>query len=607
MDSRQYIPTDSFYGQKLTPSRLTRFLQAIPVFLRNCFVVWIAAVVILVVLAPPFLTYACKIPFDSWNPLFFFLAIGLGLLGIGVAYYFNKRKSKSDTKQTVTKHSSADRRDDIKCSSVECGHVEQIAAKSDDLKRDKTFKRVVLIGTIILIVLQLFIIAGARFMAGWDVWFITNIGDATQVEYFSRYPNQLFLYGAFTGIAHFLQALGISNYYLGLICLSSLSVAACVPMTAYIAKRIAGHAVGYGALVLSAVMCGLSPWIMVPYSDTFGMFFTVFILWCYVCLDKQVQNQDEQTSALAGVHVDARIDARTCCRWFLIGLATVVGYAIKPTVIFVFVAIIVIELIQWLASRGFRDSQDPRDSCNSYDSRNSLASRGSQTSQGSHDFRKIATAIIACALGVVLAFALTSLVKNSTYDVDENVAFSATHFLMMGANPVSGGVWSVSDVELSDAANTPEERSRANLAEFKNRVMAMDLPQANLFLLKKLLTNFADGTFAWEIEGDFYTQIIGTNEAVLGFYGISPDASLDNNTFAPLFQVLWLFVLVGCVLIVLGRRPLKAETVIAFTLLMLSAFLMLFEARARYLFLYLPFFIILGTMGWNRLRMLIDL
>ena len=583
---KQYIPTDSFRGQKLTPSRLTRFLQAIPVFLRNCFVVWIAAVMILVVLAPPFLTYACKIPIDSWNPLFFLLAIGLGLLSIGVAYYFNKRKNKNNARQTVTKHSSAARRDDIKCSSVECGHVEQIAVKGDDLKRDKTFKRVVLIGTIILIAFQFFIIAGARFIAGWDVWFITNVYDTNQVEYFSRYPNQLFLYGAFTGFAHFLQALGISNYYLGLICLSSLSVAACVPMTAYVAKRMAGHVVGYGAFVLSAVMCGLSPWIMVPYSDTFGMFFTVFILWCYVCLDKQVQNQGKQTSALAGVHVDARIDARTCCRWFLMGLAVVIGYAIKPTVIFVFVAIVVIELIQWLAS---------------------LASRGSQTSQGSRDLRKTATAIIACAFGVVLAFAFTSLVKNSTYDVDENAAFSATHFLMMGANPVSGGVWSVSDVELSDAANTPEERSRANLAEFKNRVMAMDLPQANLFLLKKLLTNFADGTFAWEIEGDFYTQIIGTNEAVLGFYGISPDASLDNNTFAPLFQVLWLFVLVGCILIVLGRRPLKAETVIAFTLLMLSAFLMFFEARARYLFLYLPFFIILGTMGWNRLRMHIDL
>ena len=557
--------------------------------MRNCFVVWVAAVVILVVLAPPFLMYACKIPIDSWNPLFFFLVIGLGLLGIGVAYYFNKRKNKNNARQTVTKHSSAARRDDIKCSSVECGHVEQIAAKGDDLKRDKTFKRAVLIGTIILIVLQLFIIAGARFIAGWDVWFITNIGDTTQIEYFSRYPNQLFLYGAFTGFAHFLQALGISNYYLGLICLSSLSVAACVPMTAYIAKRIAGHAVGYGAFVLSAVMCGLSPWIMVPYSDTFGMFFTVFILWCYVCLDKQVQNQDEQTSALAGVHVDARIDARTCCRWFLMGFAVVIGYAIKPTVIFVFVAIVVIELIQWLASFAPHGS------------------RGSQSSKDPYDLRKTATAIVACAFGVVLAFALTSIVKNSTYDVDENAAFSATHFLMMGANPVSGGVWSVSDVEFSDAANTPEERSKANLAEFKNRVMAMDLPQANMFLLKKLLTNFADGTFAWEIEGDFYTQIIGTNEAVLNFYGISSDASLDNNTFAPLSQVLWLFVLAGCILIVLGRRPLKAETVIAFTLLMLSAFLMLFEARARYLFLYLPFFIILGTMGWNRLRIHIDL
>ena len=571
MDSRQYIPTDSFRGQKLAPSKLTRFLQAIPVFLRNCFVVWIAAVVILVVLAPPFLTYACKIPIDSWNPLFFFLAIGLGLLSIGCVYYFNKCKNKSDTKQTVTKHGSAARRDDIKCSSVECSHVEQIAAKSDDIKRDKTFKRVVLIGTIILIAFQFFIIAGARFITGWDVWFITNVYDTTQVEYFSRYPNQLFLYGVFSGIAHFLQSFGISNYYLCLICLSSLSVAACVPMTAYIAKRMAGHAVGYGAFVLSAVMCGLSPWIMVPYSDTSGMFFTVFILWCYVCLDKQVQNQDDRLLVASvsddpirgkrtqdeqgyqtGVCIDVRVNVRACCRWFLMGLAAVIGYAIKPTVIFIFVAIVVIESIQWLAS---------------------LASRSFYASRDSRDLCKTATAIVACAFGIVLAFALTSLVKNSTYDVDDNAAFSATHFLMMGANPVSGGVWSVSDVEFSDAANTPEERSKANLVEFKNRVMAMDLPQANMFLLKKLLTNFADGTFAWEIEGDFYTQIIGTNEAVLNFYGISSDASLDNNTFAPLSQVLWLFVLAGCILIVLGRRPLKAETVIAFTLLMLSAFL----------------------------------
>lgn len=585
---KQYIPTDSFHRQKLAPSKLTRFLQAIPVFLRNCFVVWIAAVVILVVLAPPFLTYACKIPIDSWNPLFFLLAIGLGLLGIGAVRYFNTQKNKSNARQTVTKHvtkhSGAARREDIKCSSVECGHIEQIVVKDDDSKRDKTFKRVVLIGTIILIAFQLFIIAGARFIAGWDVWFITNIGDTTQIEYFSRYPNQLFLYGAFTGIAHFLQALGVSNYYLGLICLSSLSVAACVPMTAYIAKRMAGHAVGYGAFVLSAVMCGLSPWIMVPYSDTFGMFFTVFILWCYVCLSREGSRRSTQDD-----QISARIDARTCCRWFLMGLAALIGYAIKPTVIFVFVAIVVVELVQWF---GFHSS---RGSLGSHDSRNS------------YSYRKVATAVIACAFGIVLAFALTSIVKNSTYDVNENAAFSATHFLMMGANPVSGGVWSVSDVEFSDAANTPEERSRANLAEFKNRVMAMDLPQANMFLLKKLLTNFADGTFAWEIEGDFYTQVIGTNEAALNFYGISSDASLDNNTFAPLSQVLWLFVLAGCILIVLGRRPLKAETVIALTLLMLSAFLMLFEARARYLFLYLPFFIILGTMGWNRLRMLIDL
>ena len=65
--------------------------------------------------------------------------------------------------------------------------------------------------------------------------------------------------------------------------------------------------------------------------------------------------------------------------------------------------------------------------------------------------------------------------------------------------------------------------------------------------------------------------------------------------------MLWLVVLIGCACV--PRNGVSStEKIMRLALLMLALFLMIFEARARYLFLFAPYFVLLGVVGWFRIE-----
>lgn len=106
-------------------------------------------------------------------------------------------------------------------------------------------------------------------------------------DYFSMYPNQLFLAGLFRSINNFVcGSLGYDfyQYYFVLVILSILCVFASVIFTGLIAKKIASPLVATITFLCAALFIGFSPWIMVPYSDTFAMLFTTLTLfwYCYI-------------------------------------------------------------------------------------------------------------------------------------------------------------------------------------------------------------------------------------------------------------------------------------------------------------------------------------
>ena len=78
-----------------------------------------------------------------------------------------------------------------------------------------------------------------------------------------------------------------------------------------------------------------------------------------------------------------------------------------------------------------------------------------------------------------------------------------------------------------------EEREAGNLRQWQHRLFTYGVPDISFILLNKTLTNFNDGSFAWEAELPWMIENKGDNPIVWAFYGIDPaDAHNDNNNFS---------------------------------------------------------------------------
>ena len=116
-------------------------------------------------------------------------------------------------------------------------------------------------------------------------------------------------------------------------------------------------------------------------------------------------------------------------------------------------------------------------------------------------------------------------------------------------------------------------------------------------VIKKNLSNYNDGTFTWAREGEFYKTVYPSDSrvktALRNFYFNKPEA------FRFLAQTIWFFTLL-CICFSAFRKASAYSGIISLVALSLfgeSIFLLLFECRARYLFLYLPLFLILAAVG----------
>jgi hypothetical protein len=469
----------------------------------------------LAVFVAPFLNYPCRIDLVPMNFAYVILAF---LVGLGICFgVLRARKAK----------------------------------RLQFFKSKKAFVCTVVVAMLLLLIAQAYIVKGVWFKTGWDVGALTNFGNPN-VSYYSTYPNQLFLAGLFERIAKFGALMGFTNKYLCVVVVGCLCVTLSVGMIAGVAQKLAGFAAGYVTLIFASVFIGLSPWILVPYSDTYGMFFTSAALFAYVFMK------------------------RPPVKVFAVVFIVLIGYMIKPTVIFVLMAIVLVEIVWGSAN---------------------LRKRNVPFKQNA---KRIGFSIVAAAMAIVLALGTSAFVKDINIDIDENKAFTMTHFLMMGFNTERTGVYSADDVSYSQSFSNVADRQKANLETFKQRVNEMGPAGVIEQLAKKILINYDDGSFAWEMEGNFYKETHGSSDFLKSIYGVNDTSPEYSRTplFKPVAQILWFVLLAGIVLLLKKKRLSKNEYVMLLAILMLSVFLMLFEARARYLFLYAPYFVCLGLVGF---------
>lgn len=441
----------------------------------------------------------------------------------------------------------------------------------------------VLLATIILFVVQVRICKSYAFETGWDSgmlsnssWMLSQGGelDGWSLSYFSRYPNNLFLLWVAEQCMRLARALGATSALGGVYVFSALNCAS-AGLAAWLTYRcasvVATRAWGLVSWLLCVLLVGTSPWAGILYSDCVVVCVPAAILLCFVRM--------RQSNGF-----------RRAGWWALMGFVAVIGYKIKPQVLFPFLAIVTlgVTMTLWKAWRSRGGPQRP-DVCS-----------GALT---------VAVLGVACALALGLVSAATSSLGLA---LDENAQFSPAHYLMMGLNDETRGVYLESDVIYSQSFPDQASRTRGNLTVIGERLREYGPAGFVALMADKLMTNLADGTFAWGMEGGFFNAATTANvdgalaRATRSLY--YPDGS-NLDLFKTFAQAVWLFVLVGCVLACVlpldrqgeGVRALVAAA--ALSLLILIGFELLFEARARYLFSSLAVFIFLATLGLRSLYM----
>lgn len=187
-------------------------------------------------------------------------------------------------------------------------------------------------------------------------------------------------------------------------------------------------------------------------------------------------------------------------------------------------------------------------------------------------------------------------------ELDPEQKFGAAHFLMMGLNRESGGVYSQEDVDYSRSFATAKERNTANLQTAFARLKQMGLKGYFSHIGKKMLTTYNDGTFAWYTEGAFYIPVVDNVNTLAA--PLLKSIYYENGQYYSYFQLTEHVVWIAILLLSLAASFIKvndsrcyALTTLMLSIIGLTLFEILFEVRARYLFIFVPIYCVLATMG----------
>lgn len=419
--------------------------------------------------------------------------------------------------------------------------------------------------SIVLLIIQLFVTYQIYFFPGWDPGGIRRtinnlvynnqeilINDSSYP--YSRFTNNLSLTAILLIITKFCDYFNLFSYS-GWLIISILSVnlaAALTFLSTYAITRNTKYSVF--SWFIFTLLVALSPWISIPYTDTYVIFLPILTFYLYITLKPFKKNR---------------------LRWFLIGFCGFLGYTIKPTAIIVLIAIIILEVWKFFGKFHRKDL-----------------------------LQKIIIIVLLIS-SILPVYLINGYFKTITQiGIDKNQRFGFLHYAMVGQNPETQGVYSDKDMNFSASFYTNDERDKGNLSIIKQRLADFGLVGYKKFLGKKALVNFSDGTFAWNIEGNFIYQKIEKDNYFATFLRsiYYPDGKF-YKIFELSVQLLWFVVLILLLgLGLLWKNPDKKSMTVVLTLLGISLFVMIFEARARYLYSYTPFFMIGACIGLQKLR-----
>ncbi|MCR5628234.1 hypothetical protein [Eubacterium sp.] len=435
---------------------------------------------------------------------------------------------------------------------------------------NKNFKIIFYVAFALLFIVQLIVAYYIYFPTRWDVEILRNSSDilATGAKmddkfayqyYYLSYNNNVFLVVVFTIIKSIFNNISFLSGDKMVIFFSVLSVNVSGIFTVDIVNRLfKKRGLTVASFFTYAALVGLSPWIIVAYSDTYVILFTTAIIHLY-CVIKTSKSTE----------------IKTLLRWTLIFFLSGIGYYIKPTCLIVLMAVCIKEIWTFLFA-----SLESKKKC----------------------LKVIPLAIISILAAVLINKVACIYIGFEKID-DRTVPF--THYAMMGLNDVTYGTYYRDDVTYTTSFKTHDEKVQGNIKRIKERLKDFGVIGYAKQLDRKLLTNYNDGTFAWGIGGSFFEKK-GTpkNKFAERLRSLYYNGERNFMKFACTEHTIWLTILFFIIFVNLIKwtKISDTELVCILSIIGITMFTLLFESRARYLFLYSPYYIIMALAGMKALQ-----
>ncbi len=395
--------------------------------------------------------------------------------------------------------------------------------------------------------------------------------------YFSIYYNNipiLYILGRLYRLAQNLNWFQHDPEYLWVIvgCLMTTGAGfSCCEIVKKITRNVAAVALSFVLYLLTA---GISPWKAVPYTDSYGIFFPILCIFLYLC-SKDCKHNVWKTLLL-----------------FLAVLAGIAGGLIKPSGYIAVLAVLGAEGVAFIGKLPgvFR-----------------VKSEGIKplVKDAALKALPLCLTILFFALGYWGAGRFTDyMITDMQFDYNAEIEASWQYYLLLGSNNESTGAYNYEDYAVfAEFQESKSERDAVCLERAWARISERGILGNMYFGLLKLVRCFNDGTFFWQ-DTQYYEPFpeelmhdTPLANLVRSFFFPGGSNQVKYNTLA---QLVWIFILMGVpgILLLLKRKP----QYIVFPVMVIGIllYLMLFEAGARYVYIFLPLFVTMAVCGMER-------
>ena len=371
---------------------------------------------------------------------------------------------------------------------------------------------------------------------------MTNNTDKIMNGYYSRYANNLFLTYIFLNVYKIGEVIGIQNGYFLLLFIQSIMFS----VGGFLIYKIADmyfkekyKIYSICTWIIYMLIVGLSPHIVLTYSDGIGMFLSLILTYIIFKLekdkDKNKINDDKEKDKL--------LQKGSISKIILILLFTnlsILGYYIKPQIIIISIAYVIIKIlhISYLTYMVIKNKNEDRE--------NGRRVRKERIK------KEIIYYIVLSILIIITGFLIYTYIKKANNSMginfDKEKRFNITHYAMLGWNTESKGVFTVKDENFSGKYEKLKDREKANIEELKRRITEMGLGGVINQIARKILTNYNDGTFSGVATFVYIRKeynIEGINKELSKFLkNIYYENGKYNMIYTQIMQCLWIGILI---------------------------------------------------------------